>query len=35
MKRIKRIYEYKKDNKNSEWISNDKESNFIINEIMI
>ena len=30
MKRINRIYEYKKDNKNNEWISNDKEGNFVI-----
>ena len=28
MKRINQIYEYKKDTKNNEWISNDEESIF-------
>ena len=27
--------EYDKDTKDNEWLSNDKESNFIINDIMI
>ena len=29
-----RVYEYKKDNKNNEWVSNDWESNFIIFSVM-
>ena len=32
--KINRI-EYDNDTKNNEWLSNDKESNFIINDIMI
>ena len=32
--KIDRI-EYDKDTKDNEWLSNDKESNFIINDIMI
>ena len=37
MKRYYKIdrIEYDKDTTNNEWLSNDKESNFIINEIMI
>ena len=37
MKRYYKIYriEYDKDTKNNEWLSNDKERNFIINDIMI
>ena len=37
MKRYYKIdrIEYDKDTKNNEWLSNDKESNFIINDIMI
>ena len=32
--KIDRI-EYDKDTKDNEWLSNDKESNFIVNDIMI